>query len=84
MCRIQGNNRQNLEHLSINAKIRAENIYKFSLLRDLRDEIPCAAEQGSNSTTTGDVIRANRELIRHIRELIPPRGPDGKKAPTRE
>jgi hypothetical protein len=38
-------------------------------LRDLRDEIPCAAEQGINSTTTGNSIPANRELIRDNREL---------------
>jgi hypothetical protein len=50
-------------------KIRPENICEFSRLRDLRDEIPCATEQGINSTTTGNLIPANRELIRDNREL---------------
>ena len=46
-------------------KFRPENICEFSHLRDLRDEIPCATEQGNNSTTTGNLIRANKELIRY-------------------
>jgi hypothetical protein len=53
----------------IAAENRHENICEFSHLRDLRDEIPCATEQGINSTTTGNLIRANRELIRANREL---------------
>src|SRR5271154_5273636 len=31
-------------------------------------KIPCAAEQGINSTTTGSRFATNRELIRHNRE----------------
>jgi hypothetical protein len=31
-------------------------------------KIPCAAEQGNNSTRTGKARRENRELIRHNRE----------------
>jgi len=62
-------NSEFLENPSINRKNRPENICEFSRLRDLRDEIPCATEQGINSTTTENLIRANRELIRNNREL---------------
>jgi hypothetical protein len=39
------------------------------MLLDIRDEIPCATEQGINSRQTGNLIRPNRELIRDNREL---------------
>jgi len=49
-----------------------ENIREFSSLRDGWPQIPCAAEQGNNSTATGNQFATNRELIRHNREFIPP------------
>src|SRR5271156_2343329 len=55
-------------------KNHPENICEFSRLRDLRDEIPCSTEQGNQFAPTGNQIRANRELIRHNRESIPPWG----------
>ena len=66
----QGNNSVFLGNPSTNTQNRPENICEFSCLRDLRDEIPCAAEQGINSSGTGKPIFVNRELIRANRELI--------------
>src|SRR5271156_1065875 len=50
---------------------------------NLREEIPCATEQGINSTTTGNLIPANRELIRDNRESAKSmRSPDEALIPT--
>jgi hypothetical protein len=72
MTRLQGSNSEFLENPSTTAKNRPENNSNFSILRDLRDEIPRATEHGINSTATGNAIRENRELIRANRESIPP------------
>jgi hypothetical protein len=64
----QGNNREFSRNRLFSAKIRLENVCEFSSLRDEAPEIPCATEQGNNSTTTENQFATNRELIRHIRE----------------
>jgi hypothetical protein len=78
----QGINREFLENPPIAAKNCPENICEFSRLRDLRDEIPCATEQGINSTTTGVQFAPNRELIRDNRESMPPWGSEQKNGST--
>ena len=52
------------------------------MLLDIRDEIPCATEQGINSTTTGVQFTPNRELIRNNRELTPAGGSERKNGST--
>jgi hypothetical protein len=74
----QGRNSESRENPSLAAKDRPENNCKFSWLRDLRDEIPCAAEQGINSSGTGNRIFENRELNRANRESIPTKRPRQK------
>src|ERR1700677_4972283 len=65
---LQGNNSEFPPIPPFCAKNRLENQCESSSLQDQRPEIPCAAEQGNNSTRTGKAIRENRELIRHNRE----------------
>jgi hypothetical protein len=68
MPAIQGNNSEFSRFWPLPAKIRPKNICEFSSLRGSRKRIPCATEQGINSTTTGNLIRGNSELIRPNRE----------------
>src|ERR1700735_4992017 len=65
----QGNNREFSRFWAIPVENRPEKICKFSSMRDVRNEFPCATEQGINSSRTGNSIRGNRELIRPNREL---------------
>ena len=65
---LQGNNSEFPPIPPFCAKNRLENHCESSSLQDQRPEIPCAAEQGINSTGTGNPIFENRELIRHNRE----------------
>src|ERR1700721_93006 len=65
---LQGNNSEFPPIPPFCAKIRLENHCESSSLPGATQEIPCAAEQGINSTGTGKPIFENRELIRHNRE----------------
>src|SRR5271155_6168918 len=65
------------------AKNRLENNCESSSLPDDPPEIPCVAEQGINSTTTGNEFATNRELIRHNRESgQSPDAPDSRQIPS--
>src|ERR1700733_10696543 len=72
----QGNNSEFSPIPPLSANNRLENNRESSSLPDDSPEIPCATEQGINSTTTGNEFATIRELIRHNRE-------SGAKAPTR-
>src|ERR1700678_3281354 len=65
---LQGNNSEFPPIPPFCAKNRLENHGESSSLLDDPPKIPCAAEQGINSTGTGKPIFENRELIRHNRE----------------
>src|ERR1700677_1183986 len=65
---LQGKNSEFSPLPPFGAKNRLENHRKSSSLLDDPPKIPCAAEQGNNSTRTGKARRENRELIRHNRE----------------
>ena len=73
---LQGNNSVFPPIPPFSAKNRLENNCESSSLPDDPSKIPCATEQGINSTTTGNQFATIRELIRHNRE-------SGAKAPTR-
>ena len=65
---LQGNNSEFPPIPPFCAKNRLENHCESSSLLGDPPKIPCAAEQGINSTGTGKPIFENRELIRHNRE----------------
>ena len=65
---LQGSNREFSPIPPFCAKNRLENHCESNSLPDQPQEIACAAEQGINSTGTGNPIFENRELIRHNRE----------------
>jgi hypothetical protein len=60
----QGNNSESARKSASLRENRLENICEFTDLRDDRPQIPCAWEQGNNSTGTGNRFAKNRELIR--------------------
>jgi hypothetical protein len=72
---LQGNNSEFSPIPPFSAKNRLENNCESSSLPDDSPQIPCATEQGINSTTTGNEFATIRELIRHNRE-------SGAKVPT--
>ncbi len=72
---LQGNNREFSPIPPFSAKNCLENNCESSSLPDNSPEIPCATEQGINSTTTGNEFATIRELIRRNRE-------SGAKVPT--
>jgi hypothetical protein len=53
MCRLQGNNSEFPRNQPPPGKIRLENICEFSNLPRSVAKIPCASEQGINSTQQG-------------------------------
>ena len=65
---LQGNNRDFSPIPPFSAKNCPENNCESSSLPDDPPEIPCATEQGINSTTTGNEFATIRELIRRNRE----------------
>ena len=80
---LQGNNSEFSPIPPFCAKNRLENHRESSSLLDDPPKIPCAAEQGNNSTRTGKAIRENRELIRHNRESgAKSRPPDSRQMPS--
>ena len=68
---VQGSNSESAPIPPFSAQNRLENNCESSSLPDDPPKIPCATEQGINSTTTGNEFATNRELIRHNRESIP-------------
>src|SRR5271154_4615428 len=64
----QGSNSESAEISPFSAQNRLENNCESSSLRDDLPKIPCATEQGINSSRTGNRFALNSELIRHNRE----------------
>src|SRR5271170_4282606 len=64
----QGSNSELAEISPFSAQNRLENKRESSSLPDDPPKIPCATEQGINSSRTGKRFLLNRELIRRIRE----------------
>jgi hypothetical protein len=66
---IQGINSESSRFRLLLGKIRPKNVREFSNLRASGSGIPCAPEQGINSSTTGNAVRENSELNRPNREV---------------
>src|SRR5271156_2192777 len=65
---LQGSNSELAEISPFSAQNRLENNCESSSLPDDPPKIPCATEQGINSSRTGNRFALNSELIRHNRE----------------
>jgi hypothetical protein len=67
---VQGSNSELAPIPPFSSKDRHENNCESSSLPDDPRKIPCATEQGINSSRTGNRFSLNRELIRRIRESV--------------
>ena len=67
---LQGSNSELAPIPPFSAQNRLENNCESSSLPDDPPKIPCATEQGINSSRTGNRFLLNRELIRRIRESV--------------